>query len=150
MKTMKERFWDKVDKKGPDDCWEWMASKIRGYGVIWVAGRQMFSSRVSWELANGQIPKGMCVLHHCDNPSCVNPAHLFVGTNADNSSDMVKKGRQARGKMNGATKLSEQSVREIKRLLDEGYLLREIAEKYAVCIATIGFIKTGRNWGWLK
>jgi len=111
--TIHARFWGSVDKNGPypqhvpelNNCWVWTASKtqkINGYGVINFRGKRWTSSRVSWILHNGEIPPGMCVLHKCDNPACVNPDHLFVGTYLDNVKDMMRKGRH---KMGGGNRL---------------------------------------------
>lgn len=93
--TESERFWKKVRKsKG---CWTWTGSKSRhGYGQLRTGrgkGRLELAPRISWRLANGPIPDGLCVLHKCDNPPCVRPSHLKLGTMADNSADMVRKGR---------------------------------------------------------
>jgi len=92
------RFWAKVDKSG--DCWLWTGAKHSvafPYGEIGVDGRPRGTHRVSWELAHGPIPPGVCVCHTCDTPACVNPAHLFLGTDADNAWDKVRKGRAPRG-----------------------------------------------------
>lgn len=84
-----KRFWDKVDIKEPDDCWEWQAGFNGRYGSF----NNGYAHRFSWELHNSKIPDGMYICHTCDNPKCVNPNHLFAGTQKDNMQDMVKKGR---------------------------------------------------------
>lgn len=92
-----ERFWSKVDKRGEDECWEWKDFRDRGgYGKFWLNGKSVISSRVAWVIANGSIEDGLVVCHKCDNPSCCNPDHLFVGTNLDNVADRVAKGRCGR------------------------------------------------------
>jgi hypothetical protein len=73
-KTIEERFWSKVDKKGPEECWEWKAGRFdTGYGAFSINGKTIHSHRLSYELSKEEIPKGLCVCHTCDNPSCVNP-----------------------------------------------------------------------------
>lgn len=91
------RFWAKVARAGPDECWLWTAGKSdSGYGVFGVGKATDKASRISWRLERGPIPEGMHVLHRCDNPPCVNPAHLFLGTNDDNVRDMLEKGRNSK------------------------------------------------------
>jgi hypothetical protein len=95
-----DRFWPKVDKRGEDECWEWQGSRSRGYGRILIGGakgRPYQAHRIAWELTVGhRLPDSIMVLHRCDNPPCVNPAHLFLGTQLDNMRDCAAKGRTRR------------------------------------------------------
>lgn len=90
-----QRFWSKVARRAPGECWEWIGSRFpRGYGRLKLNRKTAYAHRVSWELAHGvPVPDGLCVLHRCDNPPCVNPAHLWSGTMADNMHDRDAKGR---------------------------------------------------------
>ena len=91
---MIDRFWNKVQKGNKNSCWNWLGAKNpKGYGLLGIQYPERRSHRFSWYLHNGKIPKKLFVLHSCDNPSCVNPNHLFLGTAQDNTNDMIKKGR---------------------------------------------------------
>lgn len=98
-----EALWGRVDRSGgADACWTWTAGVEQdGYGILWRGKTYLRAHRVSWELAHGPIPEGMNVLHRCDVPACVNPAHLFLGTQQDNVADRHAKGRDATGLRNG-------------------------------------------------
>lgn len=155
-KSLEERFWEKVDKRGPDECWEWTANKVHGYGQISNGkhrGTPLQAHRVSWELHNGPIPEGLCVLHRYDNRGCVNPAHLFLGTKADNMRDMIQKGRAVheglKGEANGQSKLTKQQVLKVPVFLAQGYSQKEIAKMLGVCYMTIHRIVIGETWSWL-
>ena len=98
---VEDRFWSKVRKADGDGCWEWMGARVKtGYGQIGRSRtRQLIAThRLSWELYRGAIPSGLCVCHRCDNPRCVRPDHLFLGTQADNIHDMVAKGRHRKSR----------------------------------------------------
>jgi hypothetical protein len=131
-----DRFWPKVRKA--DGCWEWTGFRDRkGYGSISVggrAGRPCLAHRVSWEIHHGPIPDGVFVCHHCDNPGCVNPAHLFLGTNADNMQDCVVKGRsnfQTRNPF-ATLRLSDNTIAEIRRRRHAGEAGTSIARSLGV------------------
>lgn len=111
-----ERFWSKVDRRGDDECWPWRSAKNRkGYGVLGITRDQnVLAHRFSYELRFGPIPSGKLVLHDCDNPWCVNPAHLRAGTPKQNSGDMVARGRAYSGERHAWTKLSTEAVNRMR------------------------------------
>lgn len=148
------RFWSKVDKtKG---CWEWIGSRVRtGYGQFGVGGRRVnggdmyLAHRISWIIHYGNIPAGLCVLHHCDNPACVNPQHLFLGTDKDNAVDRDKKGRRniPKGESNHNSKLTNNDVQDIRWLYASGdYTITELGNKYHVAHSTISRAITRQCW----
>ena len=138
------RFRARVDSSGgPDACWLWMASRdSKGYGKF--GDRRIYSPalahRFAWELANGPIPKGLLVRHTCDNPPCVNPKHLEVGTYEDNANDMVIRGRS------GLAKLNVELVQTIRRRLSQGERRSTLAREFGVDRATIGRIDRQECW----
>lgn len=144
-----KRFWDKVNIRDKDACWEWQAATAKGYGAIRIDGRLRGAHQVSWELHNHQtVPDGMFVLHECDNRSCVNPHHLFLGTHQDNMDDMYAKGRRiaASGESSGSSKLTHSQVEQIRRLSPK-HSRRELAHMFGVkAHATINKILSGKTW----
>lgn len=147
-----ELFWSKVDKSGGEDaCWIWTAYCYpAGYGHAWWNGRNELAHRVSYQLAKGEIPGGLMVLHNCpdgDNPSCVNPAHLWLGTTQENTADRDRKGRKAHGERGGMHKLTHEQVAEARRMYAEGGISqREIGELFGVSQVAIGLIVRNVNW----
>jgi hypothetical protein len=143
-----ERFWSQVDIQSPNICWVWVGKKAPGKYNYGRFGNKHSASRFSWELANGAIPDGMFVLHKCDNPPCVNPNHLFLGTQQDNMDDMKNKGRRAsfRGDLCGMSKLTWQDAENI-RSLGKTQTLAQITTQYkTVAKTTIWSILHNKSW----
>lgn len=135
-----KRFWRRVEKT--NGCWLWTGYKKKGYGTFMVkAGRCVRASRFSWELVNGLIPSGLYVCHKCDTPACVRPDHLFLGTQADNLTDMKRKNRQARGARLPHTKLSDTEVAAVRRSTLPG---TEVAKCLGVSTALISMIRNNK------
>ena len=149
----KEEFLSNAAVLGIDDCWNWLRGKEgHGYGMAWYKGKSVKANRVSWIVHNGNLPewdgygKGICVLHKCDNPACVNPNHLFLGTQKENIKDRQAKGRTARqlGEKHGMVKLKEKDIVLIRESKKSG---AEMAKLFMVSQATISLIKTRKRWG---
>lgn len=114
------RFWSKVDKKSPDECWPWKGTgSSNGYGHFSYKHKPLAATRVMWRLHHGQDPYPLFMCHHCDNPTCVNPSHLFLGTQKDNIADRDAKGRVCRGENQFASKLTERTVFLIRSIYGE-------------------------------
>lgn len=122
-RSSESTFWAKVDKKSPNDCWEWTAQLMPGkmpYGRMMYSRKRWLTHRLAWTFTFGQIPEGLLVCHKCDNPKCCNPSHLFLGTDKDNFDDMANKGRNMQPPLN--RKLPTCDVEEIKRLHKEEHM----------------------------
>lgn len=130
------------------NCWFWPRCKDKkGYGRIWNGESVIFAHHFLWELANGRsLPLGQCVLHACDNPSCVNPEHLFLGTHKENMADMASKGRSILGERHPSAKLTVSDVLEIRALAKQGMRQREIGLKYGVNQNCISRIVSRARW----
>jgi HNH endonuclease/Helix-turn-helix domain len=140
-----ERFWAKVAKG--DGCWEWQGNRNgNGYGLVAIDGRQRRAHRVAWELAYGPIPEAAYVCHRCDNPPCVRPDHLFLGSPAENTRDMVRKDRASVvGRTPARRKLTVEDVAEIRRLYADGMTQPELGPKFGVHNSTICRVVNGRS-----
>ena len=158
MKSFESRFWQYVDKNGPipqhqphlGPCWLWTGwlSKARR-GCLQLGGnskRNMASYRASWVVHFGEIPTGLFVLHHCDNPQCVRPSHLYLGTQADNIRDMVMRGRACTGDKQGRAKLTWPIVQTIREAHGQGISGAELARRHEVSETQIHRIVHNQDW----
>ncbi len=147
-RTLADRFWEKVAKS--DGCWLWTGSTNGVYGSLGVERTHVGAHRLSWELAFGAIPDGLSVLHRCDVPTCVNPAHLFLGTHQDNMRDMADKGRGhgpgIRGSASRFAKITEDDVIDIRTVRALGGTLQAIGAAYGLQKSAVGKIVSGRTW----
>lgn len=145
----KETLVERVAKRiatSDTGCHLWQRELTRGgYGQIWWKGRTRLVNRALWEETRGPIPKGQCICHTCDTPSCVNPAHHFLGSNAQNSADMVKKGRTRppRGEEHGCAKLTEEQVEQIRQAVGTQ---RHIAALFDISQSVVCEIRSGKAW----
>ena len=148
--SVEERFISKLALPDPvTGCVEWTGHRTKdGYGKLSRSGIEVYTHRYSWERKHGPIPKGLHVLHKCDNPPCCNEYHLFLGTQTDNAADREIKGRgnQPKGEKHGRAKLTEANVKEIRRRLAAGEVQRMIAKGFGIAHSTVGKISRGNAW----
>lgn len=148
------RFWANVDKRGPDECWPWLGSFWpKGYGRMKPQGSRYYrgATKISYELHKGPITSGLLVCHSCDNPPCVNPQHLWVGTNLENQADAKAKGRlrtprSGAGADNPRSLITEAQAREIVARLLNGETNRSIAADYPISEGMVSLIKRRKAW----
>lgn len=151
LKANEHKFWAYVNKIGYNDCWDWIKYKDElGYGQFQFSylGKKFNyrANRVAFELSNFQIPDGLVICHKCDNPKCVNPNHLFMGTHKDNSDDKVNKNRHAKAETSGRSKLNWKIVNEIRKIYPINKNTSEISKKYNIDSSTIMNILKGKSW----
>lgn len=149
-------FWSKVAIGKPDECWNWLGYRMpRGQGQIRFKGRTRLAHRVAYHIQHGEIATGLNVCHLCDNPSCVNPAHLFLGTQKENIADMISKGRQrfskkgesrCAGESNGCAKLTADAVRSIRTRAARGERQPSIARDFGITNKTVSKIVLRQRW----
>lgn len=162
--SVENRFWSKVDRNGPvpshrpelGPCWVWTASRYsKGYGQIWTGTRREGTHRVSYRLAYGDFSDDWCVLHRCDNPPCVRPSHLFLGTLIDNNADMAAKGRRVsavhpegifRGERNPSAKLNGDLVRTMRAMHGDGLTMWKIAKALDLNYGTVKGAVRRKTW----
>jgi hypothetical protein len=150
----RERLWSKVQKAGSDECWLFTGARnAMGYGIISIRGRSCLAHRLISETEDGPIPEDVCVLHHCDNPPCCNPAHLFRGDRADNNHDMITKGRHSPpprnrlgGERNGQARLTNEIVEAIRTRRQTGESGAALAREFGVSPSLVSMIHHGRRW----
>lgn len=149
INDIKRLFLSKVLNNGR--CWEWNGSiSEKGYGHFWYHRKRAYAHRVSYLLFKGEIPDNLFVLHDCDNPKCVNPDHLHLGTKKDNLREAIERNRHLVGELNPRAKLNTEKVKTIKQLLKQGKTMVEISRMFRVKPNAIGSIKYGVNWKHVK
>lgn len=142
--TIEDRFWAKVEKAA--GCWTWTGGcDAQGYGAF-KSTRMTKAHRFSWELHFGKITNGLWVLHRCDNPSCVRPDHLFLGTHEENMADMKAKGRGQRGERQHMAKLTDADVIAIRKAASAGEIYKAIGERFGISRANVSNIVLGNTW----
>lgn len=144
----RRRFDAKADKSGGEDaCWIWKSGTARGgYGITRWRGSQIMAHRVALILTGVSVPRDMMVCHRCDNPPCVNPKHLFVGSRSQNMADMVGKDRQARGERNGQAKLTPTQVQELRLARREGAKIAVLSQRFGVSESLVTLIASKKRW----
>jgi hypothetical protein len=155
-KSSEERFWNLVDRRGPDDCWEWNGGLCGpGYGIfkigtLRVDRRNVMAHRFSYELHFGPLVDDLFCLHRCDNKKCVNPKHLFMGTQDDNMKDKVAKGRQPRGTTSYNAKLSESRLEAARLYRLNGWSYKKIADRFNIHVMSLYKAMKGQTWKHLE
>ena len=143
--TIEDRFWSLTIPCPPSQCILWIANGDR-YGQFWFKGKNTAAHHVSYKLAHGPIPSGMQVCHSCDVTLCVNPDHLFLGTQLDNKADAARKNRNAKGEMIANAVMTEEIVLQILRRTRSGESVQNVANSLGLKRAAVSHVKHRRNW----
>lgn len=144
---LRKRFLKCVKVGGPDDCWPWLGCTKKGYGVLTISDTQFIATRIAFILFTGPLRNDLFVCHRCDNPACVNPGHLFIGTPMDNIRDAVSKGRMTTGEKHWANKYNAETVLAIRAEYAKGELqIKQIAKKFGMSIPNCDHIVRRVSW----
>lgn len=150
MKSAIEKWFSKIVPNAETGCWEVKTrTKKHGnnaYPTVRVGDKMMLLHRIAYEHFNGDVPDEMCVLHACDNPSCSNPSHLFLGTRIDNAKDRNAKGRQSKGSNRPLAKISEEDIPMVHIMRSQGALQKEIAQRFGISQSLVGKILNNKRW----
>jgi hypothetical protein len=151
-KRQERRFWGAFEQGHPEDCWEWHGNTLAHkmpYGRVYYEGKQVLAHRLSYALHNGYLPDDALVLHHCDNPKCVNPRHLYLGDHTDNAQDRVQRNRSnpKRGEDAATSKLTEDQVRAIRAAFGT---CDELAKEFGVSRSLISLVRTRKVWAHIQ
>lgn len=148
--TTEERFWAKVDKRGPEECWPWTGARKRsGHGEFHISRQvgRVPAARFSRELATGEVcPPGLSTCHHCDNPPCVNPAHVYFGTQEQNAADMLERSRAPLGSDRPGARLTEAAVVEMRERFAAGEYMKDLAQEFETSTGIVSRIVNGLLW----
>jgi hypothetical protein len=147
MSDVLARFWAKVEQRATHECWPWLGAHTpAGYGYFAITPQRILPASRFMLMLGAALPPGYYCCHHCDNPGCVNPSHLFAGTSADNHADMVRKGRSTFGARNPNAKLTDAMVREIRRQRAAGASFRELWVAFGITKGTVSSVINRRTW----
>ena len=145
----REYFWSKVNVRHPNFCWDWQSTKVKGYGKVYLGNtvKTNLAHRIAYMMRNGVIDSNQCVCHHCDNPACCNPYHLFAGNQADNMADKKQKGRAPKGEAIKTSKLTPKQVLEIRAIHKNG-IARKVhtANTFGVSARAVSKILNSESW----
>jgi hypothetical protein len=146
--SLYDRLMAKTEMSAPGECWPWIGVRRKGYGRLTFDGKYLSAHRIAWLFKYGFIPRGLKVLHRCDNPGCVNPYHLFLGTQKDNMQDCSRKGRMPfrKGEFGSNHKLTNEQVLSIRKLHTEGKTNKELCGLFGIKKAQMGNIINKKQW----